>query len=245
VKESDRAAPTGDAGVARTVLVVEDEKEVMRFLRVTLDAQGYRVVEAVTGQQALVEAATQSPDVILLDLGLPDLDGVEVARRIRGWSTTPIIVLSARGQERDKVEALDAGADDYLTKPFGVGELAARMRVALRNASRLGGGPGDPVFEVGQLKVDLGSRRVWTEGREVRLTRTQFNLLAALVKHAGKVLTHRQLLREVWGPGATESHYVRAYMGQLRHKLESDPAQPRYLLTETGVGYRLNTAEAD
>jgi two-component system KDP operon response regulator KdpE len=228
------------AGVTRVVLVVDDEAEVMRFLRVTLGAQGYRVVEATTGQQALVEAATRSPDLILLDLGLPDLDGVEVARRIREWSATPIIVLSARGQERDKIEALDAGADDYLTKPFGVGELTARMRVALRNAARLSGAAGDPVFEAGGLKVDLAARRVWVGGKEVRLTRTQFNLLAVLARHAGKVVTHRQLLREVWGPGATEPHYVRAYMGQLRHKLEADPAQPRYLLTETGVGYRLS-----
>ncbi len=245
MKESDGSPRAGGPGVPRTVLVVEDEKEVMRFLRVTLDAQGYRVIESVTGQQALVEAATRSPDVILLDLGLPDLDGVEVARHVREWSTTPIIVLSARGQERDKVEALDAGADDYLTKPFGVGELAARMRVALRNAARLGSDATESVFETGQLKVDLAARRVWTDGKEVRLTRTQFNLLAALVKHAGKVLTHRQLLREVWGPGATEPHYVRAYMGQLRHKLEADPAQPRYLLTETGVGYRLSVAEQE
>jgi two-component system KDP operon response regulator KdpE len=228
------------AGVTRVVLVVDDEAEVMRFLRVTLGAQGYRVVEATTGQQALVEAATRSPDLILLDLGLPDLDGVEVARRIREWSATPIIVLSARGQERDKIEALDAGADDYLTKPFGVGELTARMRVALRNAARLSGTAGDPVFEAHGLKVVLAARRVWVGGKEVRLTRTQFNLLAVLARHAGKVVTHRQLLREVWGPGATEPHYVRAYMGQLRHKLEADPAQPRYLLTETGVGYRLS-----
>jgi two-component system KDP operon response regulator KdpE len=218
---------------------VDDETAVMRFLRVTLVAQGYRVIEAVTGAQGLVEAATRSPDVILLDLGLPDMDGVEVARRVREWSTKPIIVLSARGRERDKVEALDAGADDYLTKPFGVEELMARIRVSLRNAARLGAGPGEPVFEVGGLRVDVAARRAWLEGTEVRLTRTQFNLLATLVKHAGKVVTHRQLLREVWGPGATESHYVRAYMGQLRHKLEADPAQPRYLLTEIGVGYRL------
>jgi two-component system KDP operon response regulator KdpE len=226
-------------GPARVVLVVDDETEVMRFLRVTLDAQGYRVVESGTGAQALVEAATRSPDLILLDLGLPDMDGVEVARRVREWSAVPIIVLSARGQERDKIEALDAGADDYLTKPFGVGELMARIRVSLRHAARLASGVGEPVFEVGRLRVDLAARRVFVGETEVRLTRTQFNLLATLVKHAGKVVTHRQLLREVWGPGTTEPHHVRAYMGQLRHKLEEDPAQPRYLLTETGVGYRL------
>jgi two-component system KDP operon response regulator KdpE len=228
-----------DEGVGRVVLVVEDEVQVMRFLRVTLAAYGYRVVEASTGQQGLAEAATRLPELIVLDLGLPDMDGVEVARRIRAWSTTPIIVLSARGKERDKIEALDAGADDYLTKPFGVGELLARMRVALRNAARLGVSSGEPVFEVGELRVDLAARRVSMGPKEVRLTRTQFNLLAMLVKHAGKVVTHRQLLRDVWGPGATESHYVRVYMGQLRHKLETDPAQPQYLLTETGVGYRL------
>jgi two-component system KDP operon response regulator KdpE len=232
-------ADTGE-GLARVVLVVDDEPQVMRFLRATLAAHGYRVVEAGTGQQALVDAATRVPDIVLLDLGLPDLDGVEVTRRLREWTAIPIIVLSARGQERDKIEALDAGADDYLTKPFGVGELLARMRVALRNAARVGQGAGEPVFEAGDLRVDLAARRVHVGGEEVHLTRTQFNLLAALVKNAGKVMTHRQLLREVWGPGTTgQSHYVRVYMGQLRHKLEKDPARPRYLETETGVGYRL------
>jgi two-component system KDP operon response regulator KdpE len=221
------------------VLVVDDEPQVVRFLRATLPAQGYRVIEAATGQQGLVEASTRTPDLILLDLGLPDLDGVEVTRRLREWSRTPIIVLSARGQETDKIEALDAGADDYLTKPFGTGELLARMRVALRNAARAAGGD-EAVFTVGELTVDLGARRVFVGEEEIHLTRTEYNLLALLVKHAGKVLTHRQLLKEVWGPGATgESHYLRVYMGQLRHKLERDPARPRYLLTETGVGYRL------
>jgi two-component system, OmpR family, KDP operon response regulator KdpE len=221
------------------VLAVEDEPEVMRFLRATLPAAGYRVVEAVTGAQALVEAGTRAPDIILLDLGLPDMDGVEVARRIREWSPAPIIVLSARGREPDKIEALDAGADDYLTKPFGVGELLARMRVALRNAARVAASGGETTFAVGALRVDLEGHRAWNGEREVHLTRTEFNLLAALVRRAGRVATHRQLLREVWGPGATEAHYVRVYMGQLRHKLEDDPAQPRYLLTEIGVGYRL------
>ncbi len=231
---------TSDDGAGRTVLVVEDEREVLRFLLATLPAHGYRVVDARTGADALVQAATRLPDVILLDLGLPDMDGVDVARRLREWSTTPIIVISARGQERDKIEALDAGADDYLTKPFGVGELLARMRVAVRNAARVGKAP-EPLFETGGLRVDLVTRRVFVDGTEVKLTRTQFNLLAMLVKHAGKVLTHRQLLREVWGPGATEPHYVRVYMAQLRHKLERDPAEPQYLLTETGVGYRLRS----
>jgi two-component system KDP operon response regulator KdpE len=239
VSPSQPEPERGGEGRGRLVLVVEDEPQVMRFLRATLAAHGYRLAEATTGQQALVEAATRSPDLVLLDLGLPDLDGVEVVRRLREWSATAVIVISARGREDDKVQALDAGADDYLTKPFGVGELLARMRVALRNAARVGVGP-EPVFEVGDLRVDLAARQVFVEGSEVRLTRTQFNLLAALVKHAGKVVTHRELLREVWGPGATaESQYVRVYMGQLRHKLEADPARPRYLVTETGVGYRL------
>jgi two-component system KDP operon response regulator KdpE len=227
-------------GADRLVLVVEDEPQVLRFLRASLSAHGYRVVEAGSGQVALVEAATRAPDLVLLDLGLPDMDGVEVARRLREWSAVPVIVLSARGQEGDKIKALDAGADDYLTKPFGVGELLARMRVALRHAARLEAGLGESAFETDELRVDLAARRVFVRGEEVRLTRTEFNLLAMLVKHAGKVVTHRQLLQEVWGPGSTEeSHYLRVYMGQLRHKLEKDPARPRYLLTETGVGYRL------
>jgi two-component system KDP operon response regulator KdpE len=225
----------------RLVLVVEDEPQVMRFLRATLTAHDYRVIEAATGQQALLDAATRSPDLVILDLGLPDLDGVEVTRRLREWSAVPIVVISARGREDDKIQALDAGADDYLTKPFGVGELLARMRVAFRNAARVGQA-GDPVFETGELRVDLAARRVFVRGVEVHLTRTQFNLLAALAKHAGKVMTHRELLRDVWGPGAaTQSHYVRVYMGQLRLKLEDDPARPRYLVTETGVGYRLRS----
>jgi two-component system KDP operon response regulator KdpE len=222
------------------VLVVEDETQVMRFLRATLGAHGYRLAEAESGQQALLQATTRSPDLILLDLGLPDLDGVEVTRRLREWSATPIIVVSARGREEEKILALDAGADDYLTKPFGAGELLARMRVALRNAARAGAGAGETVFRTGDLAVDLAARRVSVGGNEVHLTRTQYKLLTTLVKNAGKVVTHRQLLREVWGPGAVEqSHYLRVYMGQLRHKLEKDPARPRYLETETGVGYRL------
>jgi two-component system KDP operon response regulator KdpE len=220
--------------------VVEDEPQVMRFLRASLPSQGYRLVEATSGEQALVEAASWSPDLVLLDLGLPDMDGVDVARRLREWSKAPIIVLSARGQEKDKIQALDAGADDYLTKPFGVGELLARMRVALRNAARSAAAGGEPVFETGELRVDLGARRVFVASQEVRLTRTEYRLLATLVQNAGKVMTHRQLLREVWGPGSVDQgHYVRLYMAQLRHKLEQDPARPRYLLTETGVGYRL------
>jgi two-component system KDP operon response regulator KdpE len=221
------------------VLVVDDEPQLRRFLRASLPAQGYRLVEAGTGEEALREAAARPPDLVLLDLGLPDLDGVEVTRRLREWSAAPILVLSARDQEQDKIRALDAGADDYLTKPFGTGELLARMRVALRHATR--GEAGDePVVTIGDLRLDLGRRRVTVGEREVRLTRTEYRLLALLARHAGKVLTHRQLLKEVWGPGAVDqTHYLRVYMGQLRHKIEADAAQPRYLLTETGVGYRL------
>jgi len=237
---SEPPTEASSEGAGRLVLVVEDEPQVLRFLRASLSAHGYRLAEAATGQQALVEAATRTPDLVLLDLGLPDVDGVEVGRRIREWSAVPIIVLSARGQESDKIKALDAGADDYLTKPFGVGELLARMRVALRHASRVTAGLGETAFETGDLRVDLAARRVFVRGDEVRLTRNEFNLLATLVKHAGKVVTHRQLLQEVWGPGSTgQSHYLRVYMGQLRHKLEEDAARPRYLVTETGVGYRL------
>ena len=221
------------------VLVVDDEPQLRRFLRASLPAQGYRIVEAATGEEALREAAARAPDLVLLDLGLPDLDGVEVTRRLREWSAAPIVVLSARDQEQDKIRALDAGADDYLTKPFGTGELLARMRVALRHAGR-GAAADEPVIVIGGLQVDLAARRVAVEAREIRLTRTAYRLLALLARHAGKVLTHRQLLKEVWGPGAVDqTHYLRVYMGQLRHKIEADPAQPRYFLTETGVGYRL------
>jgi two-component system KDP operon response regulator KdpE len=240
VSATDPEAPAAEEPSRPLVLVVEDEAQVMRFLRATLHAHGYRLAEAENGHQGLVEATTRAPDLILLDLGLPDLDGVEVTRRLREWTTTPIIVVSARGQEGDKIQALDAGADDYLTKPFGAGELLARMRVALRNAARSGAGAGETLFRTGDLAVDLAARRVSVGGREVHLTRTEYKLLTTLVKNAGKVVTHRQLLREVWGPGAVEhSHYLRVYMGQLRHKLEQDPARPRYLETETGVGYRL------
>ncbi|MCL4820912.1 MAG: response regulator [Vicinamibacteria bacterium] len=229
-------------GQAPLVLVVEDELPVLRFLRASLAAHGYRLAEAQSGEAALREAATRVPDVVLLDLGLPDLDGLEVTTRLREWSGVPIIVLSARGQERDKIEALDAGADDYLTKPFAVGELLARLRVALRHAARGTAGL-EPCVEIGELRIDLAARRVSLAGEDVRLTRTEYNLLALLARHVGKVLTHRQLLKEVWGPGAVaQSHYLRVYMGQLRHKLERDPARPRYLLTETGVGYRLADA---
>ena len=220
------------------VLVVEDEPQLVRLLRATLPPHGYRMVEATTAGQGLVEASTRSPDLVLLDLGLPDLDGVEVVRRIRAWSAMPIVVVSARGQEQDKVQALDAGADDYLTKPFGTGELLARIRVALRHATR--GDAEGALVQAGDLTIDLAARVVKRGGEEVRLTRTEYRLVALLAQHAGKVLTHRQILREIWGPGSVEeTHYLRVYMAQLRHKLEDDPTRPRHLLTETGVGYRM------
>lgn len=222
------------------LLIIEDEPQIRRFLRATLINQHYRLVEAETAQRGLTEAATHQPDLVILDLGLPDLDGLEVTRQLREWSQVPIIVLSARGQENDKVAALDAGADDYLTKPFGVGELLARLRVALRHSSQNSQGADDPIFAVGELRVDLARRQVFVAGNEIHLTPIEYKLLNSLVKYAGKVLTQHQLLRQVWGASYTnESHYLRVYMGQLRHKLEADPTRPRYLITEPGVGYRL------
>ena len=224
--------------VSPTVLVIEDEPQMRRFLKASLEAHAYRLVEAVTAREGLAQAAGRNPDVILLDLGLPDLDGLELTRQLREWSRTPVIVISARGREQDKIAALDAGADDYLTKPFGLGELLARLRVALRHAA--GDGAAEPVVAVGDLRVDLGARLVFRGEAEVHLTPIEYRLLAALARHAGKVLTHRQLLKEVWGPNAVEhTHYVRVYMTQLRHKLEDDPSRPRYLITEAGVGYRM------
>ena len=221
------------------VLVVEDEPQMRRFLRAALESHGHRVLEAVTAKEGMMLATSHRPGLILMDLGLPDLDGLELAVRIREWSRTPIIVLSARGQEEDKIRALDAGADDYLTKPFGTGELLARIRVALRHAAHRGE-PEAPVFELGPWRIDLAKRQVLVDGEEVHLTPNEYKLLTTLVRHAGKVLTHQQLLRDVWGgaPGA-QPHYLRVYMAQLRHKLEADPARPRYLQTEPGVGYRL------
>ncbi len=222
-----------------SVLLIEDEPQIRRFLRASLGAQGYRLVEAGTGEDGLLQAATRLPDLVILDLGLPDLDGVDVIRRLREWAGMPIIVLSARGQERDKIAALDAGADDYVSKPFAVGELLARLRVALRHSTE-SGGPSEPIFTVGDLHVDLAKRRIQVAEREVHLTPIEYKLLVALVRHAGKVLTHQQLLRDVWGPPYTDqAHYLRVYMAQLRRKLEADSARPRYLLTEPGVGYRL------
>ena len=229
-------------GVAPLVLLIEDEPDMRRFLETTISAHDYRYAEATTAREGLAQAASRNPDVILLDLGLPDGDGIDVTRRIREWAAVPIIVISARGREQDKIAALDAGADDYLTKPFGVGELLARLRVALRHASRPADGSPEPVFTVGNIRVDLGARRVSVAGKDVHLTPIEFKLLATLVRHAGKVLTHRFLLKEVWGPNVSEhTHYLRVYMTQLRHKLEADPARPRFLTTELGVGYRFTT----
>ncbi len=219
------------------VLVVEDEAQVLRFLRAALASRGYRLVEAGTIREAEQLATSHNPDVYLLDLGLPDGDGLDLVKSLRGWTRAPIIVLSARGREEDKVDALDAGADDYLTKPFGVNELLARLRVALRHAQA---SPEQPVvLEAGPVRVDVARHEVTVDGREVRLTPTEFRLLALLARHAGKVLTHRQILREVWGPNATEAHYVRVHMAELRKKIEPDPARPRVIVTEPGVGYRL------
>jgi two-component system KDP operon response regulator KdpE len=221
-----------------TILVVEDEPEIRRFLRSSLGAEGYRVVEAETGSRGALDAGTHKPDLAIVDLGLPDLDGVEVIRRIRGWSPMPILVLSARAQERSKIEALDAGADDYVTKPFGVGELLARVRVALRHATRPASG--SRILSFDDTAIDFEKRTARKGEAEIHLTPIEFRLLACLAKHLGMVVTHRQLLREVWGPSHVEhTHYLRIYMKQLREKLEADPVRPKHLLTETGVGYRL------
>ncbi len=221
------------------VLVIEDEPQMVRFLRPALQGHGFRLVEATSGEDGIRQAATRAPDLVLLDLGLPDMDGIEVTRRVREWSQVPILVISARGREDDKVAALDAGADDYVTKPFSMPELLARVRVALRHASRLGSG-GSCNLTIGALEIDLEKRRVAVAGETVHLTPIEYRLLTELARNAGKVLTHSHLLRQVWGPGyAQQSHYLRVYMAQLRRKLEADPARPRYLLTEPGVGYRL------
>jgi len=225
---------------ALLVLVIEDDPQIRRFLRATLIDNGYNYLEAANAQDGLRQVGLQHPDLIILDLGLPDLDGLEVTQRLREWTSTPIIVLSARNQERDKVDALDAGADDYLTKPFGTAELLARMRVATRHAIQVVQGTDDPVFTNGALRVDLAHRQVFIEDKEVHLTPIEYKLLLVLVQYAGKVVTRKQLLHDVWGPSyVDEMHYLRVYMGQLRHKLEMEPTRPRYLITEPGVGYRL------
>jgi two-component system KDP operon response regulator KdpE len=220
------------------VVLIEDEPQIRRFLRAILPAQGIELFEAANGERGIVEVGLRRPDVVILDLGLPDISGVEVVERLRDWTDVPVIVLSARAEESDKIAALDAGADDYVTKPFGVGELLARVRAAMRRRARTA--DGEQTFTVGPFSVDLAARRVERGGEPIHLTPIEYRLLAQLVRHAGRVLTHRQLLKEVWGPShVDDAHYLRIYMAQLRRKLEDDPTQPRYLLTEPGVGYRL------
>jgi two-component system KDP operon response regulator KdpE len=224
---------------ALSILLIEDEPQMRRFLRASLAATGHKLLEASTGHEGLTAASTLSPDLILLDLGLPDIDGLEVTKRLREWTRTPIIVLSARDKEDDKVAALDAGADDYLTKPFSMQELLARIRVAERHAAR-SAEKEESVHQLGELKVDLVKRIVTRGGEEVRLTPIEWKLLATLVRNTGRVMTYQQLLKEVWGPRyATQKQYLHVYVGHLRHKLEQDPTRPRYLLTDAGVGYRL------
>ncbi len=222
------------------VLVVDDEPQIRRLLTVTLEANGYRVLAAASGEEGLVLAAQHRPALVVLDLGLTDISGHDVLRRLREWSDVPVVILSVQDDEAGKVAALDAGADDYVTKPFNTGELLARLRVAQRHVSK----PDDTaVFQSGNLIVDLAARRVTKGGREIELTVTEYNFLRLLVRHAGKVLTHRQILREVWGPGHEEhTHYLRVYAAHLRDKLEADPANPKLIVTETGVGYRLKAS---
>ena len=223
-----------------TILLIEDEPQMERFLRIVLQGQGYNFYEAQTGQEGLTQAATRSPDIILLDLGLPDIDGLEVTKRLREWSDIPIIVISAREQEQDKIKALDAGADDYLSKPFGAGELLARIRVAIRHKVMRQSTAGEPIFTIDNLRVDMLRRQVFLNEQEVHLTPIEYKLLTVLIQNAGKVVTHNQLLKEVWGPSYTkETQYLRVYMTQLRHKLEADPTRPRFLINEPGIGYRL------
>jgi two-component system KDP operon response regulator KdpE len=222
------------------IIVIEDDPPIRRFLRTGLSTQGFTVFEADTGKQGIIEAEVRKPDLVILDLGLPDMEGVEVIKAIRTWSAIPIIILSARSSEQHKIDALDAGADDYLTKPFGFGELLARIRVALRHAIRPMEHIQADIFATANLKVDLHNRVVTLDDEEVHLTPIQYRLLVVLVKQAGRVLTHQQILKEVWGPSYQENaHYLRIYMSQLRQKLEADPTQPKFLLTESGVGYRL------
>ncbi len=219
------------------VLVVDDEIQIRRLLRVCLESNGFRVKEAATGQDAIAQAAQNPPDIVLLDLGLPDLDGFTVIKRLREWSRVPIVVLSVRDRDEDKVAALDQGADDYVTKPFSTAELLARLRVALRHTTPT---PESPVFRSGDVEVDLNARVVKHKGQEVKLTATEYSMLRLFVQHAGKVLTHRQILQDVWGPGhVDQTHYLRVYIGHLREKLETEPSEPRLIMTEPGVGSRL------
>lgn len=219
------------------ILVVDDEPQIRKLLKVALGAHGYVIDEAVTGEDGINRAAIFKPDLIILDLGLPDIEGKEVVRRIREWSPVPIIILTARDQEQEKVDTLDAGADDYITKPFGVSELMARMRVSLRRAARA---EEEPVIVCGAIRIDIGQRRVTVDGREVKLTPHEYDILKELAQNAGKVITHKQLLKMIWGNlHNDDTHYIRVYIGQLRRKLEENPTQPRYIISEPGVGYRL------
>ena len=224
-----------------TALVIDDEPQIRRLLTISLEAGGYRVITANSGQEGLVLAAQHRPEVIILDLGLPDLSGLEVLKRLREWTQTPVLILTVQDAEADKIAALDAGADDYVTKPFNTGELLARLRAARRHADKARAE--EPVFQSGELVVDLVARRVTRKGQPVKLTATEYALLRLFIQHAGKVLTHRQILREVWGPThEAHTHYLRVYLAHLREKLEKNPASPALLLTESGVGYRLRPA---
>jgi two-component system, OmpR family, KDP operon response regulator KdpE len=227
---------------APLIAIIEDEAPIQKFLQASLHVEGFRFVSASTAKDGMRLITQEHPAIVLLDLGLPDSDGISVIKSVRGWSLLPIIVLSARGEEKSKIEALDAGADDYLTKPFGVGELLARIRSALRRSARPGGDNEDHTFRFGRIHGDLAARKVFVENDEVKLTKREFDLLALLIRNRDRVLTHQYLLKEVWGPGsANEPHYVRVFMANLRKKLEQDPSRPQYLLTEQGIGYRLQT----
>jgi two-component system KDP operon response regulator KdpE len=234
----DPSVPT--AAVSPLILVVEDDRQMRRYLRTTLTEQHLRVIETETGTEAIAQASAHNPDLVLLDYGLPGIDGIQVTTKLRAWSAAPIVILSARGEEFDKIAALDAGANDYLTKPFGTAELLARIRVWLRHTQRAPADSLSSVLEVGPLRIDFDKRLAYVDGREVRLTPTQYKLFATMMRHAGKVLTHERILFTVWGPAYTrETQYLRVYMGQLRQKLEREPARPRHFVTEPGIGYRL------
>jgi two-component system KDP operon response regulator KdpE len=223
------------------ILVIDDEKQIRRMLKAALEGYDYNIAEAASGHDGLNRAAIFHPDLIILDLGLPDMDGIEVIKRLREWTQTPIIILSVREHEDDKVDALDAGADDYVTKPFSMGELLARLRAALRHVAKT---DDEPILTFGELIMDLARRNVMLRGEEIKLTPTEYEILKCLALQAGRVITHRQLLRAIWGPNYQEqTHYLRIYIGQLRHKIETDPSQPAYIITEPGVGYRLVTRD--
>jgi two-component system KDP operon response regulator KdpE len=225
-----------------TILMIEDELAIRRFLKPSLESQGFKILETTNGTEGLSLASSHNPDIVLLDLGLPDMDGLEVVKRLREWAAFPIIIITARGKEKDKIAGLDAGADDYLTKPFSVGELMARIRVALRHAQSVKRGGQDPIFETPDFKVDLSARVVTVRGKEIHLTPNEYDLLSLLIRYAGKVVTQKQILKEVWGPASGDQiQYLRIYIYQLRHKIEADPDRPKYIVTESGVGYRLKT----